>query len=169
MANRAVVEYNPKIMSEAKQNIPLTRDQYRALLKAVYLGNWMANAHRGEDALTEYDAISDYLFSLAPTFGLEKYIDRHEAEHGHYDPTRFFEESTGVHRLHHEYDEEAMWNELSDELGRRDIFERHTPGEIAAMSQDEWMEKLSALIDTYDDEFIAHGIDRLKIDLTADK
>jgi len=151
-------------MTDGKQNIPFTRDQYRALLKSVYLGNWMANAHRGPDeALDEYERISDYLFSLAPLFGLAKYIDQDEAEHGHYDPTRFFEESTGVHGLHHEYDEEVLWDELADELGRRDMAERYTPDEIAAMSQDEWMEKLSACIDAYDEEFIARGLDRLRI------
>ena len=152
-------------MPDVKQNISFTRDQYRALLKVVYLGNWMANAHRGPDEeLGEYRAIADYLFSLAPTFGLEKYIDRHEAEHGHYDPTRFFEESTGVHRLHHEYDEEVLWDELAEELGRRDMHKRYTPEQIAAMTQDEWFKKLSALIDAYDEEFITHGIERLKID-----
>ena len=152
-------------MPDVKQNISFTRDQYRALLKAVYLGNWMANAHRGPDeALREYEEISSHLFSIAPLFGLSKYIDQHEVEHGHYEPTRFFEESTGVHRLHHEYDEEAMWSELADELSRRDISERYTPEQIAAMTQDEWFKKLSALIDAYDEEFITHGIERLKID-----
>jgi hypothetical protein len=151
-------------MTDGKQNIPFTRDQYRALLKAVYLGNWMANAHRDPDgALREYEQISDYLFSLAPLFGLSKYIDHDEAEHGHYEPTRFFEESTGVHRLHHDYDEEVLWDELAEELGRRDMFERHTEQEIAAMDNNEWMQKLSALIDGYEEEFIAHGIERLRI------
>lgn len=150
-------------MTDGKQNIPFTREQYRALLKAVYLGNWMANAHRGEDALAEYEAISDYMFSLAPLFGLAKYIDQHEAEHGHYDPTRFFEESTGVHRLHHEYDEEAFWDELAEELGKRDMLASYTPAQIAAMTQEEWFEKLEARRDAYDKEFTTHGIDRLRI------
>ena len=151
-------------MTDGAKNIPFTREQYRALLKAVYLGNWMANARRGPDeALAEYERIADYVFSLAPLFGLAKYIDQDEAQHGHYDPTRFFEESTGVHRLHHEYDEEVLWDELAEELGRRDMFDRHTEQEIAAMGNDEWMEKLSTLIDAYDEEFTAHGIDRLRI------
>ncbi|MFY9463377.1 MAG: hypothetical protein WAP52_04310 [Candidatus Sungiibacteriota bacterium] len=150
-------------MTDGKQNIPFTREQYRALLKAVYLGNWMANAHRAEDALQEYERIADYVFSLAPLFGLAKYIDQDEAQHGHYEPTRFFEESTGVHGIHHEYDEEAFWDELAEELGRRDMFERHTEQEIAAMGNNEWMQKLAALIDAYDDEFIARGIERLRI------
>ncbi len=153
-------------MTDGKQNIPFTREQYRALLKAVYLGNWMANAHRGpEEALAEYERISDYVFSLAPLFGLAKYIDQREAEHGHYDPTRFFEESAGVHRLHHEYDEEVLWDELAEELGKRDMQASHTPEQIAAMTQEEWFEKLAARIDAYDQEFITHGIDRLRIKL----
>lgn len=150
-------------MTDGAKNIPFTREQYRALVKAVYLGNWMANARRDGEPLAEYEAVTDYIFSLAPLFGLAKYIDQHEAEHGHYDPTRFFEESTGVHRLHHDYDEEAMWDELAEELGRRDMYARYTPEQIAAMTQDEWMDKLSAFIDAYDEEFTTHGIDRLRI------
>lgn len=42
----------------------------------MYLGNWMANAHRtgqSEDpTLKEYNEISDYIFSLAPEFGFPK-------------------------------------------------------------------------------------------------
>ena len=151
-------------MTDGKQNILFTREQYRALLKAVYLGNWMANAYRGDDALAEYESISDYIFSLAPLFGLAKYIDQEEAEHGHYEPTRFFEESTGVHRLHHEYDEESLWDELAEELGRRDMHARYTPEQIAAMTQNEWRDKLSTLIDAYDQEFTTHGIERLRIE-----
>lgn len=150
-------------MTDGKQTISFTREQYRALAKVVYLGRWMANARRDGEPLGEYEAISDYIFSLAPLFGLAKYIDHEEAEHGHYEPTRFFEESTGMHRLHHDYDEEAMWDELAEELGRRDMFERHTEAEIAAMNNDEWMERLSAFIDAYDEEFVARGVERLRI------
>lgn len=155
--------YNCRIMTDGSKNIPFTRDQYRALIKAVYLGNWMANARRDGEPLAEYERIQDYLFSLAPVFGLAKYIDQGEAAHGHYEPTRFFEESTGVHRLHHEYDEEAMWDELADELGRRDVFARYTEAEIAAMSREEWAARLSTCMDAYDEEFVSHGIERLQI------
>ena len=54
-----------------KQAIGLTRKQFKALLKVVYLGNWVANAYRTEDMQKEYERIEDYIFSLAPQFGKE--------------------------------------------------------------------------------------------------
>jgi len=43
------------------------------LLKMVYLGSWMANSAKDEPN-GEYDAIEQYIFSLAKDFGLDKHI-----------------------------------------------------------------------------------------------
>jgi hypothetical protein len=92
---------------------------------------------------------------------LGKYAD-HDESGDHWYPTRLFEEGTGVHRLHHEYDDDAFWDALAEEMARRDIFERHTDAEIGAMSQEEWHTKISVLMDAYDDEFSRHGVERLR-------
>ena len=130
-----------------------------ALVKAVYLGNWVANAHRcGHDHdpnLPEYDAIAEYLFSLAPQFGLSADIE-HEIEFG----------ETGAAgelvRLREEYNEEVFWSELCERLGERDFARRYTPEERQQMGEDEHFERLDACVTALEEETEAHGLERLE-------
>ncbi len=141
--------------------INLTKKQYQALAKTVYLGNWMANAHRtgreGDERLEEYNKISDYIFSLAPEFGFSEHYE-HDLEHN--DEEGF---NTEVSRLYEEYDEEAFWDSLADELGKRDFFAKYLERERKEMSKEEHFEKLMECIDKYEDEFVENGLERLKI------
>jgi len=45
-------------------------------MKAVFLGNWMANGYRTDDLRKDYEHVEDYIFSQAPIFGLDKFMDR---------------------------------------------------------------------------------------------
>jgi len=144
-----------------KQVIEFTNEQYLALMKAVYLGNWVANAYRTEEMKEEYEKIEDYIFSFAQKFGLDQFVDHEETDR--YYPTRAFEEETDVHVLHNEYDEETVWDELAEWLGERDFFERYSEAEIEAMSRDERFIKRSECVDVYHEEFGKHGMERVRI------
>lgn len=146
-----------------KQAIEFTNEQYLALIKAVYLGNWVANAYRIDDKKNDYETIEDYVFSFAPKFGQSRFMD-HEATDGErYYPTIAFEEETDVHELHDEYDEETVWDELAYWLSERDLFERYSEAEINAMSKEEYFRKRSECVVVYEKEFEQHGIERVKI------
>ena len=151
-------------MTGKLQTISLSREQYELLLKIVYLGNWLINAHRTEDIKKEYEQIEDYIFSLAPQFGFEEYLNHEESDGDRCFPTRFFEEETDVNALHDEYDDNTFWDELPERLGKRDFFEKFTEKEIKKMSREEWFKKLFDCIDVYNDEFATNGIERLRID-----
>ena len=153
-----------------QSSIELTRKQYLALLKAVYLGNWMVNAQRDggplDPLVEEYEDIADFVFSLAPRFGLEKYLHRHAHESeddAHHHPTRLFEEGTDVRAIVDAYDEGMFWEELAERLGERDFHAAHPEEAAAAMSEDEYLRKHGETIDRYEDEFAEHGIDRLRV------
>lgn len=152
---------------ETKQTITLTPKQFKALLKAVYLGNWVANAYRDgspEDPhIQDYENIEDYIFSLAPQYGLDKYMNHEASDEDKYYPTSTFEEITDVHKLHEEYDEETFWDELAEHLGRRDFFEKYSKEEIKKMSKEEYFSKISECIDSYHEEFETFGIERIRI------
>lgn len=152
---------------DKKQIIVLTKKQYKALLKAVYLGNWMANAYRDgsqEDPhIQEYEKIEDYIFSLASQFGLEKYVDHEVTDGDRYYPTNFFEETSDVHKLHDEYDEETLWDEMAEHLGERDFFEKYSKEEIRKMSREEYFMKISECVDFYHEEFEKFGLERIRV------
>ena len=73
-----------------KQTVEFTKEQFFSLMKAVYLGNWMANAARMDtkNFKKDYEQILDYIFSLAPKFGLEKYMDHDSSDGERYFPSR---------------------------------------------------------------------------------
>ena len=129
------------------------------LVKMAYLGNWVANAHRcGHDddpTLPEYNAIADYLYSLAPQFGLPKNIE-YELEFG---DTRYADE---LLRLREEYDDEVFWTELCDRLGERDFERRYTPEERQQMDEVEHFERLETCIIALEEETEEHGLERLE-------
>ncbi|MBW6440426.1 hypothetical protein K0B03_00095 [Patescibacteria group bacterium] len=154
-------------MAGNKQSIKFTKEQFEDLSKMVYLGNWMANAHRDgstEDLhIEKYEKIQDYIFSLAPKFGLEKYMDHEDSDGDKYYPSRFFEEETDINLLHDEYDENTFWQELPNRLGDRDFFEKFSKAEIEAMSDKERFIKRCRHSETYEDELSKNGIERLRI------
>jgi len=146
-----------------KQAIEFTHEQYLALMKVVYLGNWVANAYRTEKMKKDYEAIDDYIFSFAPKFGLSRFMDHEATDGDRYFPTRAFEEETDVHELHDEYDEETVWDELAQWLGERDLFERYSEAEINAMSREEYFRNKAECVAVYEKEFEKHGMERVRI------
>src|SRR3989344_6907603 len=155
------------MIKNEKIKIELTKEHYFALLKAVYLGNWMANTQRDgspeDQHIQEYEEISDYIFSLAPQFGFEKYVDHDKVDGSRYFPTRFFEEKTDVDTLHEEYDEENFWDELFYKMSDRDFFREYSEKEISKMNLHERFEKEEPFREKWDKEINDHGIERLEI------
>lgn len=140
--------------------IVLTKEQYLTLVKTVYLGNWMANAHRtgreNDPHLEEYEEISDLIFSYAQNFGFPKDLENEiELADG--------EEKTETHRLHEEYDNDIFWEELSDRLGVRDFFRKYSPDERKKMSQKEHFIKMQECVIAWEVELEKYGLERLEI------
>lgn len=158
-------------MNSDKQNnlVSFTKKQFKSLMKVVYLGNWMANAHRTDDKKKEYEGIENYIFSLAPQFGFDQYVHHEKSDGKHYYPTSDFEEGTDVHILHEAYDEETFWDELAERLGKRDFMKKFTKQEIEEMERDECFTKLYECIDKWNEEFYEHGIERLSIKSSNNK
>jgi len=150
-------------MENNKIPVEFTKKQFLALMKAVYLGNWMANAQREDNLKEDYEEIEDYIFSLAPKFGFGEYMDHEPSDGGKYYPTRKFEEGTDVDFLHDEYDDDNFWDEICDRFGERDFEKKYTKKEIKEMSVHERMDKLYECINKWGEEFNDHGIDRLEI------
>ncbi len=140
--------------------INITKKQYYTLAKAVYLGNWMANAHRsGEDnpRIKEYNEICDYVFSLASDFGyednLEFQIENDQDE----------KNTTRINKIKNEYDEDSFWDELTNRMGDRDFYRKYSEEERKKMDQTEHFENMYISIDLWDDELTEYGIERLEI------
>jgi hypothetical protein len=162
-----MLENNNKMNIE-KKAVEFTKDQFLALMKMVYLGNWMANATRNggpeDPQKEEYNDIENYIFSHAKQFGLGEYVDDEDCEkYKRVFPTRKFEEETDVEKLREEYDDHTFWEELAGYLGDRDFYKKYSGEEIERMSQDDRFIKLQECIIKWEEELEKEGIDRLNI------
>ncbi|HLF13767.1 MAG TPA: hypothetical protein VI932_02615 [Bacteroidota bacterium] len=137
----------------------LTPDEYRSLLKVVFLGNWLANAYR-EEPLPEFDNIEQVIMSRASSFGADDLVG-HDPKKKTWVPSREFEEA--MQDLVDEYNVEALYDELGYWLARRDLIieigdekaEGMTPAGLSSAQQ--------SYLDKYDLEFDIHGIERIGI------
>ena len=136
--------------------IELTKKEFRRLLDLVYIGNWVMNSTRENDRIREYDQVESLIFSYAPTCGMRKLAERLDGE---IIPSRAFADG-GIHEVIADYEDVAFYEILAEEMALRDM-----DGEpLTRENYDQLMER----IDTYLDEFDAHGTDHISVDLGED-
>lgn len=58
--------------------IDITKKQYKTLLKLLHLGTWMANAHRTDDRIEEFDEFEQYVLSFFKDFGMDDSVEYDE-------------------------------------------------------------------------------------------
>ena len=130
----------------------LTRKQFRRLLDLVYIGNWILNSTRGEDRFKDYDEVESLLFGRAALEGMPTLAEIYEGE---IIPSRAFAEG-GIHEAIMEYENNVFFQILAEDLARRDM--NDVP--IDESNYDEFAQR----IDTYIDEFEAHGTDNITVE-----
>ena len=145
--------------------VSLTKKQYKALMKLVMLGDWMANTVP-DDSSGEDEEIVQYLLSLAKDFGYENYVELDE-ELKKYFHTEDFENDTKILEIIGDYHEYALWEGLVLEFSRRDLLAKYGEKAVEAMSDEEHVEKELPLIQKYEEEFREYGLDNLTIKTTA--
>lgn len=157
----------PTGANSKKHAVALTKKQYMALMKAVYLGNWIANAHRGDGPanprLEEFEDTENVILSHAKQFGFEEYVDDELANEGQHFPTRMFDETSGVMDLIDEYDDDTFWDEIVERLAQRDFENRYSLDEIRKMTNEDRANKIYKYINKWAKEINANGLDNLSI------
>lgn len=145
--------------------IELSIEQYEALMKLVFIGDWIVgfsdydNPEPGENRMSE---VAQYIYSQADSAGLGHLIT-HDQNSNTLTLTRDFEEASGIVDLMEFYEEETFWEEIIHRLAHRDFFRHYGETAIAAMAIEERIEKESPFVEKYANEFNENGLDGLKI------
>lgn len=138
-----------------KVNLELSQDQYKELLKLVYVGDWIID----EPENIVLNDLVQAIFAKAGDAGLDKIID-FDKNAGLYLPSLEFDEE--VIDIIDDYEEECFWDQLIFRLADRDMQKKL--GEKAnKMSMEEKMEHLDPLTEKYIKEFEEHGLDNVKV------
>lgn len=155
-----------------------TPEQFKTLLRMVYLANTMVNGHRADDYLEEYDDLEQYIFSRAGDAGFPAATWKHKApgiapaqvpQEIHHHPSQIFENDPELDKLMDEYDATLLVESLAEELAERDIEQKHGPDAEKRMPAKEYDEILELYREMYESEFGQFGFSRLVIEKDSGK
>jgi hypothetical protein len=124
------------------------------------LGDWLANASRtgakGDEILTEYKDIENYILSFATEFQADDVVLEEAGEHY---TTMEFEEKLAP--LIDDYDEYTFWEQLAMRLAKRDLWKEIGP---VSKLKEEHIERQYEIEETYEEEFAKNGLKNILID-----
>lgn len=139
--------------------IEISKTQYKTLVKALFLANWVVNAHKEEWPDDEFERFEQYVLSQGKFFDLKNV--EFDEEDGKYYHDMEFEQKTL--KLLDECMEETFWVELIDRLTERDFFNTLGEREIRKMSSIDRITKYHEFAKPYETEFAENGLDHLVI------
>ncbi len=142
--------------------INLSKKQYRTLVKLIYLGTWLANAHRTDDIIEEFEELEQYIFSFCKDFGMENDFEYDESLKRFYLTDEFIENS-GIDKLIDEYNLDTFWEELIHMMADKDLLETYGEKGLKEMDIEKLTEKKILLLDLYEKEFSENGIKNLRV------
>jgi len=140
-----------------------TPEQYKTLMKLVYLGNWMVNGIKiSGDHIQKFNETEQQIFFDAKNFGCGTLVEYDENVKKYF-PTQEFEEDKEVIKAQQDYNDEIFWAELIERMAQRDFISQYGVEGIKAMGEREQKEKLSEHTKRYVDEFEKNDLSRIKI------
>ncbi|MEW9501741.1 hypothetical protein [Jeotgalibacillus marinus] len=140
-------------------NIEVTKEQYKKILQAFYLGDLVLHSMKDENEENDesYIATEQYLFSLAKDFGYEDYV-LFDKDLDQYFPTPLMENEFDTAML--KYEQEIFPDQLAATLARNKVEAMLDAKEI---STDEAGLLLLELEDKYLDQLDQDGLNRIDI------
>ncbi|MEK7118492.1 MAG: hypothetical protein AAB869_02670 [Patescibacteria group bacterium] len=150
--------------------LAFTPEQFKTLLKMIYVANTVANGHREFEYVKEYDELEQYIFSRAKAAGFPGATWSHKADgdmdptgspREHHHPSSIFENDLELTRLMDDYDNAMLMPLLAEKLAERDIERTHGPAAKTALSEKDYDELFDLFADLYENEFEKFGFEQL--------
>lgn len=149
-------------------DIPFTKQQFKTLLRAVWIAETVKNRYTAtdEEVDTDIQNLEQYIYSLAKQAGCENCVTFDDTTHT-YLPTTQLEQGMGAIQDMSEYNENIFWEKLEQGMMARDIHELYTDEQWASLSAEEADTLQEQLLERWQAEFVAHGVNRLRaVDIT---
>ena len=145
--------------------LALTPEQFKALLRMVYIANTIANGHRDDaDFLKEYDDLEQYIFSRAKEAGYPGATEHHKIDgEEHHHPSPMFENDPEVNKLLDAYDFSSAFELLAEKLAERDLEKKYGPVAKDRMPGKDYDELLEERSEEYAQEFASNAFSRIEI------
>lgn len=141
-----------------QHDIKLTATQFETLLKLIYAGEWIINSHR-ENALKEFQELTEHLFSLTKKFGIENISDEDTPQY----PTNAFEQGE-IRDFIDEYDDYTFWEELIQRLTEKILASQYTLDQLKEMSKETKFKVFFEIEDKVKIHLHSKGLDPIVLD-----
>lgn len=132
-------------------NLNFSKEQFITLLEAIH-----AAAHISPSP--EIEELENEMLSAAVAQGLEGIV---------FEGDRLMLGNIITQPLHdriNEYEEAGFWRALAEEMADKDLRTKLGNDAVSDLTDEEYFEKTADLVADYDEEFKAHGVDRLTLD-----
>ncbi|BCS95915.1 hypothetical protein DSLASN_15470 [Desulfoluna limicola] len=143
----------------------ISKEEYRLLVEMVQVADYVMHSHELEesDATADYREFRKKIFSHHKKMGLEKLFTFSEKHNDYIETEESLTDSRHMAILDN-FVENEFWAQLSQRLAMRDLFEEEEDEEaIKQMGSEVLMEKLGEMSVKYNEEFEAHGLERIGI------
>lgn len=144
--------------------INVTKDEYRSIIDMFYIADWVLTSYKTEEGpeIKKYHEVMQKFYALAKEMGMGNLIE-FDKELNAYCETQEFEENSPCHQFLDEYDNDAFWERLIEQLTTRDL-KMDTGGKMT-MDKDpqKYFERYGAIEMKYMAEFEENGLDNLTV------
>ncbi len=145
--------------------IHLTKNEYKALLDMLYITHSVLHGYHVDtrEETQKYWDLEQKLYSFTKGFDAEDLVS-YDNKYEEYMPTRKFDDETPATKFLNEYDNEVFWDELIENLAKRDLIDKHGPEILQRVLTDEAVfNELRSYKIKYSEEFEKNGIKNLRL------
>ena len=144
----------------SKIKIELSEEQYKNLLKLVYLGEWVSQSYN-EKPSTAIEEVEQAVYTVSKGTKSENLLELDDKTKRYFPSIDMEEEML---ETIDEYDDNVFWDELVDRLAERDLIKAHGEDKVVKMSFEDRIEEEDPIIEQYEEEFSKNGIDKLNLE-----
>jgi hypothetical protein len=144
--------------------INITKNEYRSLIDMIYIADWVLTSYKSEAGpeIKKYQDVIQKFYGLAKDMGMDNLI-KFEREMNAYCETMEFEDTSECHQFIDEYDNDAFWERLIEQLTTRDLEDEMGGKKAMDKDPDKYFERYAAVEMKYMSEFEENGLENLTI------
>ncbi len=144
--------------------IDITKEEYRNLIDMLYIADWVMASYKSETdpEIDKYQQLRNKFYALAEKMGMKNLIE-FDAELNNYYETAEFEDESACHQIIDEYDNEAFWDRLIEEMTMRDLHAEVDVRKVKEKDSDVYFNRYATIEKKYIKEFEKNGLENLTI------
>ncbi|SJM94395.1 hypothetical protein [Crenothrix polyspora] len=149
--------------------INFTKKEYRSLLEAMQIADWVLHAHDNTESRSDTKAFGELfhkLLALANQIGCEDLVELEEEDNKYY-PT--VELESAVEEFIQEFENNTFWDELISRLSERDVLKKAKVTDVTDIKKTERFAALAESEEKWANEISSFGLDRICVDETVGK